>query len=512
MEFDIQSLKRWHWAVVGLVAGAALAWARLAAGPPGMVGGVGFISQREFEHDLQSGPLTPDGPLLADITVFPRGEYDLVTMRRRDLSRQGRRPAYQHVKLAAPRPYTPAGVAVLSVKPDYSVADYLAEVARTNRHVTFRFGWWESPAAVVTFWALGGAAVIGGAWPTVLAFLVGAGFGRTPKEEDYDLDRFQAEPDTKPGTKHVSPEEEARLRALEEELVRGLSGGGPKTPVNEVTEAMAEAPVRALERSAPVVAPEAPEEDKDFYGEFYPVAHPNHDHHHPAPEGFTLIELLVVIGIIGILVSLLMPALRVSRAAAQQVQCAAQLHQLGAALHLYANAHKGWLPAWSGWQTYPDGGSAEDAPGLGWTELLEPYFVKPDSPVYNCPSFPGDTPKRNYFLAGKWSGMQRRNAMQLTEITLSAQFVLAGEKTQRGLYPPPFGTNQNVSDDADPDDYGDDRRILAFPWDAGGFWMHRRGNNVLFPDGHVQIFTRHDPSTLTYHPKKMLDWPDVTAD
>jgi prepilin-type processing-associated H-X9-DG protein len=42
--------------------------------------------------------------------------------------------------------------------------------------------------------------------------------------------------------------------------------------------------------------------------------------------------------------------------------------------------------------------------------------------------------------------------------------------------------------------------------------MHRKGNNILFGDGHVQIFTRHDPLAITYHPKKMLDWPDVTAD
>jgi len=37
-------------------------------------------------------------------------------------------------------------------------------------------------------------------------------------------------------------------------------------------------------------------------------------------------------------------------------------------------------------------------------------------------------------------------------------------------------------DDADPDDFGDDKAILAWPWQIGGFWMHRGGNNVLFAD------------------------------
>ena len=93
--------------------------------------------------------------------------------------------------------------------------------------------------------------------------------------------------------------------------------------------------------------------------------------------GFTLIELLVVIAIISLLISLLLPAVQKSRAAARRTQCRNNLHQIGIALHNYHDANSVFPPG-----TVEAGprGTAESDPAWGWCVAILPYLDQ--APLY----------------------------------------------------------------------------------------------------------------------------------
>ncbi len=161
------------------------------------------------------------------------------------------------------------------------------------------------------------------------------------------------------------------------------------------------------------------------------------------PKAFTLVELLVVIAIIGILVSLLLPAVQAAREAARRTQCSNNLKQIGLALHNYQSALRVFPPARMAWP-YPYSAQALLLPYMEQTNLhklvdFSVSFTDADSEswgnaraartplaVYQCPSdvaqLPGtDFGGTNYF-ANTGTGLVQNGSIKAADAAADGVF------------------------------------------------------------------------------------------
>ncbi len=97
----------------------------------------------------------------------------------------------------------------------------------------------------------------------------------------------------------------------------------------------------------------------------------------PSVSAFTLIELLVVIAVIGILASLLLPALSGARERAQGIRCVSNLKQLGIAVALYTPEFNGRIQV-----------DAPLDPDATWGSILNSNQPLRALDVFVCPAYP----------------------------------------------------------------------------------------------------------------------------
>jgi len=249
-------------------------------------------------------------------------------------------------------------------------------------------------------------------------------------------------------------------------------------------------------------------------------------------NGFTLIELLVVIAIIGVLASLLLPALASAKERAKLIKCVSNQKQIGIAFQLYGGDNDARFPPLAPFQVYGHrsfefgGGDPDPNYPQGQTMLAatnRPLWRYTQSKkLFECPSdrgfdvrpiLPLLPPSPSLF--GSWGSSYKYNSNPWTKTRhqLADEIGLAGK---RGNWILASSQHVLVHD------------VPALPWqdDAGASWFNswhypsgpvttgglknfskKAVAPVLFVDGHVKYFN------LARHFRDNLDFPaEPTSD
>ncbi len=236
---------------------------------------------------------------------------------------------------------------------------------------------------------------------------------------------------------------------------------------------------------------------------------------------FTLIELLVVIAIIGILASMLLPALNKAKGAGHRILCTNNMKQVGLAATMYMDESDLYLPhtEWGG------GMFVKLMPYLGLTTQYSTIFSNAHGMKhFTCPSEKGQwggafqtwgTPPASYkALPIAYSYMPTLSAWGPTDVPAQGQYggwqshinapatfgkrftrvsddsVIMIEQPTAGCYAGGSGTWRFANGRSSYDYFSEPSH---YPSSSGASFYHDRGSNFLYKDGSVQ---KHQVGTL----------------
>ncbi len=299
----IDELKRWQWAIVGAVVGLVMAYVWTSFSAEAAPENIRRLDQRDFERDLTLRDEKSGEPFIKNIVIYPpiqsfRGPVNVVDFKRLARDKQGR-TGWVNAQTIVDLPFRPTVPGrVERIDSNVTLQQYLGSVQKElDVPVSYQSAWWMIPRNAMMLGALGGVAVIGGLWPTLLGVMIGAGIGpkkREPKLKDRKLPRlswFKRADAPRPmaatvgagagGTSQVQNVADAYEQNLAAGAVARTGAGAATDPHN------VDVAVKRLE-GGPVESAAGIKQDDDEIEvknkEFYPVIIHHHKHKEGAPD------------------------------------------------------------------------------------------------------------------------------------------------------------------------------------------------------------------------------------
>lgn len=230
-------------------------------------------------------------------------------------------------------------------------------------------------------------------------------------------------------------------------------------------------------------------------------------------RAFSLIELLVVIGVIALLISILLPALRGAREAGWDTVCQSNLSQFGKAANTYANDWKDQLWPQFDWCKAPyqlAGGTPSYGTGVfyqyvnnagkiaecpknkrqnkdGTTHLAQNTALQPEAESYGVQPLGVNF---DYTMIGRFQGVKLGAPIKVAYLTRPETYT-AGTKPPAGLAAAAAATQLRIMSGipiyTEEDTYFNNSGITDGLWGNGDQITRRHGNsgNVAYFEGHA---------------------------